>query len=314
MLKFALLFILSIPLIASEFDFHEPSERNVIYGMDHGSALLMDVYRPATPNGFALVFIMGTGFTAYGEYDDVPLKNLDRSLLENHVFKNYYGETRQPFGPALDRGFTVFSINHRLGPKHTWKTQVRDCQRAVQFIRHNADTYTISPDWITGMGHSSGATMITFLGVYDDATDPQSIDPINRQSSRLQAVIAAAGVHDTLLQLKDSPSGAPTLMSMIGRSISWQPPGHPIYQDYRNASTLSYVSPDDCPIFLIHGDSDQAVLPEQSHALAKVYQNLGLPVQLKLVPNANHAQLNTPSQEAPIEEAIQWLIEQSPQE
>ena len=38
------------------------SERNVIYGMYSGAALLLDVYRPAKPNGFGVVFVAGSGF------------------------------------------------------------------------------------------------------------------------------------------------------------------------------------------------------------------------------------------------------------
>ena len=36
-------------------------ERNVVYGMYSGLALLMDVYRPAKPNGAAIVAIQGSG-------------------------------------------------------------------------------------------------------------------------------------------------------------------------------------------------------------------------------------------------------------
>ena len=48
----------------------------------------MDVYQPETPNGADVVFIMGTGFSAYGEYDDLPLKELYLRLLENGIFSD----------------------------------------------------------------------------------------------------------------------------------------------------------------------------------------------------------------------------------
>lgn len=37
-------------------------ESNVVYGMYSGLALLMDVYRPARPNGSAIVAIQGSGW------------------------------------------------------------------------------------------------------------------------------------------------------------------------------------------------------------------------------------------------------------
>ena len=66
----------------------EPTIANIIYGMDRGTGLLMDVYQPETPNGADVVFIMGIGFSAYGEYDDLPLKELYLRLLENGIFSD----------------------------------------------------------------------------------------------------------------------------------------------------------------------------------------------------------------------------------
>ena len=43
-------------------------ERNVIYGMHSGAALLLDVYRPARPNGYGVVFVAGSGWQAEPEY------------------------------------------------------------------------------------------------------------------------------------------------------------------------------------------------------------------------------------------------------
>ena len=38
-------------------------ERNVVFGMYSGLALLMDVYHPENPNGYGIVFISGSGWT-----------------------------------------------------------------------------------------------------------------------------------------------------------------------------------------------------------------------------------------------------------
>lgn len=313
MLLNRLLLFLLLPVLcmAKPLNLHEASETNIVYGMDHGTALLMDVYKPTKPNGYALLFIMGTGFTAYGEYDDIQLKDLDRTLLEVGVFSDYYGERRQLFGPAIDEGFTVFSINHRLGPKSLWKTQLRDCQRAVQFIRTNATKHSVDPHWIAGMGHSSGATMISLLAVSDDVADLTSIDPVAKHSSRIQAVVAAAGVHDTLGQLEQIPGSQASLMSMTGRSISWQPPGHPVYKDYAAASTISYVDSDDPPFFLIHGSADDAVHVKQSETFAKALEKAGVSNELLILEAANHAELGVSTDPLPLVQAAKWLANQS---
>ena len=56
--------------------------------MDRGTTLLMDVYQPETPNGADVVFIMGIGFSGYGEYDDLTLKELELWLLENSILSD----------------------------------------------------------------------------------------------------------------------------------------------------------------------------------------------------------------------------------
>jgi hypothetical protein len=49
-------------------------ERNVVYGMYSGLALLMDVYYPEDPNGYGIVFISGSGWSAELSLDATPLK------------------------------------------------------------------------------------------------------------------------------------------------------------------------------------------------------------------------------------------------
>jgi dienelactone hydrolase len=290
--------------------FEEPTEQNVIYGMDYGTALLMDVYRPAHPNGYGIIFIMGTGFTASGEYDDIPLKNLDRSLVDRGVFPPIFGGTGHFFGPELHSGFTIFTINHRLAPVYNWKVQVRDCQRAVQFVRHNAATYGISPAAIGGMGHSSGATMITFLATMGDVADPASVDPVNRESSRIQAAVAASGVHDTLTFRDQSPLAAAVLVGLIGHPILFESPDQPVFAAYRDASTISHVSKNTAPMLLFHGDADPVVDYHQSIELDKALAAAGVDHQLVLIPGAVHGNLTKPFSPTPAERANVWLLDQ----
>ena len=39
-------------------------DSNVVYGMYLGTALLLDVHYPANPNGFGIIFIPGSGWSA----------------------------------------------------------------------------------------------------------------------------------------------------------------------------------------------------------------------------------------------------------
>src|SRR6185369_16131454 len=69
---------------------------------------------------------------------------------------------------------------------------LRDCARAVQFIRSNSKKWNIDPARIASFGSSAGAGTSVWLAFHDDLADPNSDDPVLRQSSRL----AAAGSLD----------------------------------------------------------------------------------------------------------------------
>ena len=49
-----------------------------MYGMYSGLGLLMDVYRPAEPNGIAIVAIQGSGWYSPMRYDAAALKTNPR--------------------------------------------------------------------------------------------------------------------------------------------------------------------------------------------------------------------------------------------
>jgi hypothetical protein len=53
-------------------------DRNVVYGMYSGTALLLDVHYPAKPNGFGIIFIPGSGWSAPLGYAAPPLKESEQ--------------------------------------------------------------------------------------------------------------------------------------------------------------------------------------------------------------------------------------------
>src|SRR5262249_49579272 len=115
-------------------------ELNVVYGMYSGTALLLDVHYPASPNGFGIIFIPGRGWSAPLGYSAVPLK--ESPQVEMYV-------------PSLiQAGYTVFVINHRATPTFRCPAPLEVGQRAVRFIRHNAKKYGIDSARIGGSGGS----------------------------------------------------------------------------------------------------------------------------------------------------------------
>ena len=67
---------------------------------------------------------------------------------------------------------------------------LHDAARALQFVRHHASTWNIDPNRIGAFGPSAGGCSSLWLAFRDDLADPNSDDPIARQSTRLTCVAA----------------------------------------------------------------------------------------------------------------------------
>jgi dipeptidyl aminopeptidase/acylaminoacyl peptidase len=55
------------------------------------------------------------------------------------------------------------------------------------------------------------------------------------------------------------------------------------------ASPITYITPDDPPFLLIHGDQDDVVPYEQSQLMYDKLVQAGVPAQLVIVKNAGHS-------------------------
>ncbi|MFC7338186.1 alpha/beta hydrolase [Haloferula chungangensis] len=109
----------------------------------------------------------------------------------------------------LDAGISVAAINYRL-IKHSKdleppvKGPLSDAARAVQFLRSKAEEWNIDKSRIAATGGSAGACSSLWVAYHDDLADPDSDDPVARESSRLMCV-APSRVQSTLdpEQMKD---------------------------------------------------------------------------------------------------------------
>jgi acetyl esterase/lipase len=253
-------------------------EENVVYGMYSGLALLLDIYSPSVPNGRGVVLIQGSGW---------------------HSNRGYHAGQKKAHAWELatelaDAGFKVFAINHREAPRFRWPAARDDVQRAVRWVRHHADRYDIDPDAIGVMGSSSGAHLAALLGTVEGIGSPESPDPVERESSRVQAVVLFAPATDL-----DAYGYEPRVVAMMGHTVV---AGDGL-EAYLEASPINHVSSDDAPFFIVHGQNDQVVPVEQSIEMARALEDAGVEVELTVLPDGNHNDVGRP------EKAVHWLAE-----
>lgn len=246
-------------------------EKNVIYGMYSGTALLMDVWKPTSPKGIGIVHISGSGWTQPLAYGAGELKTVEQSLI---------------YAKAIaSSGYTVFVVNHRSLPRFRFPAPVEDAQRAVRFVRHNAAKYGIRADRIGASGGSSGGHLVSMLGTLDGKGRPNDPDPVERESARVQAVVARAAPTNLFGGLG---GGLGSLLIGHARPAENASKESAEYRAYVDASPISHVTADDPPFLLMHGDKDELVDFSQSTGFEAKLKAAGVTVKLLRVPGGGH--------------------------
>ncbi len=249
-------------------------QADLVYGMHSGLALLMDVHHPSHGNGYGVVCIHGSGWHAPLGYDAQPLKDtpLGRPYIDT----------------LCEAGYTVFAINHRAAPRFRFPGAPEDAQRAIRFIRHHAPRFGISPDRVGACGGSSGGHLACLLGTLPGQGDPQDPDPVNRDSARVQCVVARAPPVD-LTRFANGTGGA-VAASFLGMLARGEAAGAYAteHSAYRSASPLHHVDSSASPMLLIHGDADDLVPFGQSESMHAALQACQVPVELLRIPGGGH--------------------------
>ena len=94
---------------------------------------------------------------------------------------------------CLAAGISVVAITYRLSQDAIAPAAFHDSARAIQFIRQNANQWNLDPKRIAATGGSAGAGLSLWLGFHGDLADPDSDDPVLRQSSRLSGMVVNNG-------------------------------------------------------------------------------------------------------------------------
>ena len=193
--------------------------------------------------------------------------------------------------PMLDRGYAIVDVGYRLSGEAIFPAQIQDCKAAVRWVRANAATYGLDPDRIGAWGSSAGGHLVAMLGTTGDVNDFDT-EANAAQSSAVQAVCDWFGPTDFLQMdthalegsrlVHDAPDSPESLL--LGGPIQTDP-----YRSLaRKANPITYVSPNDPPFLIMHGDKDMAVPVHQSQLLYEALRKAGVDATLHVVRGAGH--------------------------
>ena len=238
---------------------------DLVYGRKDGLALTLDLFQPAQPNGCAIIYLVNGGW----------LSSKDTPLMQN-ITPDYYRD-------FLDHGYTVFAIVTSSQPRYAIPDLIQDCQRAVRYVRHVAPRFGVKPNCLGVTGSSSGGHLALCVATMGRPGDPAARDPVDRESSQVQAVACFFPPTDFLNY------GGPGL-SGVG-----QGPLQPLRVAFgpraeteagrqalgREISPIYFLSDHTPPTLIIHGDADDVVPLQQSQSYQQRAREVGArPVDL----------------------------------
>jgi acetyl esterase/lipase len=232
---------------------------DVIYGHKAGMALTFDVIHPKKPNGAGVLFMVsGAWMSAWAPPEGFV------SPKAPDGFKH--------FRELVEHGDTLFIVRHGSSPQFKVPEAVADVRRAVRYIRLHAKDFEIDPDRIGVCGGSAGGHLSLMLGTASDDGEKDAKDDVDRMSDRVAAVVAYFPPVDLRQWVGDKRFPA-------------------LHFDEKQADSVSpilFVSKDDSPTLLIHGDKDDLVKLDNSERILEAFKKDGVTAELIVIPGAAH--------------------------
>ncbi|MFM8877918.1 MAG: alpha/beta hydrolase [Verrucomicrobiota bacterium] len=240
----------------------------VIYGRKFGTALTLDVLQPAKANGLGVIWVISGGF--YSDHNGI-----------NPAYCK----------ALLDEGYTVFAVVHGSQPRFTILEIADDMHRAVRWIRHHAGDYSVRPDRLGVFGASAGGHLSLTLGTQGREGDPKAKDPVDRESSRVQAV--ACFFPPTDFENWGAPGDTQVGIGKVGRqfygAFGTRSDTLESRLEYgRLISPIHSVSKDMAPTLVIHGEADGLVPIYQAEIFEKKCRDAGATHKLVRLPGKDH--------------------------
>jgi len=274
-----------LPPISPEFDTSRVGTvaENVVYCTIDDVALKMDIYFPerASSAWAAVMYVHGGG---WGSGDKTRGAGIEEV-------------------PALvEAGFLVAAVNYRLAPEYSFPAMIEDLRCAVRYLRAHAGELNLDPLRIGAFGTSAGGHLVALMGTAGDMT-AWDVGEYLGQSSRVQAVVDYFGPTDLT-----NPEYLAVIdweyLQALGARDTHDPA-------LAVASPVNYVTPDDPPFLIMHGDKDDAVALKHSTRLYDLLQQAGVPSELVVVLNGGHgfAQAGERPMDPSREEIIQLTVD-----
>ncbi len=234
-----------------------PTQRGVIYSTAGGERLGLDIWRAPQPGRRPVVLCIHGGAWRGGKRGDM-------------------GAFAEELAAA---GYTAVAVSYRLfdpekAPGNVWPAAFVDVQRAVRWLRANAEGLSIDPERITALGASAGGHLAALLGMCETRQEEGAV-PLGRYSSRVNAVIDLFGPSDLTRDFSALRLGPVSVQDVVedfigrGKSEAERAAGK------EAASPVRRIDGKTVPFLVFHGALDPIVPVEQGRLLEAALRKAG---------------------------------------
>lgn len=208
------------------------------------------------------------------------------------------GQVATWFNP---HGYAVAGVGIRSVREATFPAQLSDIKAAIRYLRANAGRYHLDPNRIGVAGDSSGGWAATMAAVTGDQPALEGDVGVRGPSSRVQAAAAFYAPTDFEQLDRDMLGNCVPFNQQSGLTGCASDPhssyslllGCPVQtcpDRAAAANPISYVSRNQPPILLVHGQQDTDVPWQQSLLLYRAIQRASGRTTLVLLPHGQHNQ------------------------
>lgn len=256
---------------------------DIAYSNDHTDRRLIDLFTPeGQPNGAAIFFVHGGGFTAG-----------DKAQWHD-VCRHFAG-----------LGYVCASAEYRLAPRWKFPAWVEDVRLGMAWFRRRAGECGFDPDRIAAAGSSAGGYLVLMLATIAPGDDLGRTDDLPEIDTRPNAVIAycpAFSMHES----RGWPSrlAYPTLMPA---------PESEAPELYRIASVEDRLCGDVPATLILHGTADELIPLSEALDLHHRIRATGAHVDLHALEGVGHGfgyGVKTDAQRESIERITEFLHHQ----
>lgn len=188
----------------------------------------------------------------------------------------------EPIAQMLNKsGISAFVVNYRVKP-YKYPSQLADAQRAVRFVRFNAEEFEVSPEKISVLGFSAGGHLAVMAMEKFD-TKLEKCDEIDEVSARPDGAILCYPVVSLLTREYNGRKPFAhfgTSHNLLGEDAS---------VEMQKSLSGELNVPENCPpVFIWHTFNDGGVPVYNSLYLAEALREKNIKTELHLFPDGPH--------------------------